>query len=162
MTTYPIRTLRGEIAGAVILVAFTFAIFAMTILPVLTGSAPRPEWFGRIVVGGLFLLGCLALCLGSLREVREIRVSDDGTVEFTRRWATRRMPASDIRSMAGHYHRDYDGNMTIWRLTVVTAHGTFKFEQFTDVLLFADQIRSLNPGVAIEGLWPMVSPRRAY
>jgi hypothetical protein len=162
MTTYPIRSLRGEIAGAVVLVAFTSAIFAITILPVLTGSAPRGEWFGRIVVGGLFLLGCLVGGLSSLRSIREIRVSDDGTVEFTRRWATRRMPASDIRSMAGHYHRDYDGNMTIWRLTVVTAHGTFKFEQFTDVLHFADQIRSLNPGVAIEGLWPMVAPRRTY
>lgn len=159
MTTYPIRSGRAGWGQWVLGTVFMGAIFAMTVLPILTGDAPRAEWLGRIGGFVVFLLIGVGAYAWERRQLSEIRVSDDGTIQLVRRnGQVTSLTARDVRELEGEYSRDYDGNYTIWGFSLRAAQGNFRFGEFPDVMGFVEWVRTHHPGVRIAGVWPMGPP----
>jgi hypothetical protein len=159
MTTYPVRSRRLDRWQWVIGTIFFGALFAMTVLPVLTGDAPAPERPGRISVFAVFVLIGYSVNAWERRKVSETRIADDGTIQLVRgNGKVTTLAAQDVRELEGEYSRDYDGWYTVWNLSLRDVDGTFTFGEFPSVMDFVEKVRTHHPGVRITGLWPMASP----
>jgi hypothetical protein len=90
-------------------------------------------------------------------QVHEIRVADDGTVEFARLRGTVWMAARSVRVVEGVRSRDEDGDV-YWRLRIKHARGRVDVWYFEEAKGFVGDVRAHNPAVEIAGRWPAGPP----
>jgi hypothetical protein len=119
-------------------------------IPLLLGGLVASEWLGGLAISALLWL---AGWHHVGRQVREIRVADDGTVEFVRVRGRIRVAARDIRAVEGAKHRDEDGDV-FWELRVRHSGRRIRVWNFERAEEFVADLRALNPSVAVTGEWP--------
>jgi hypothetical protein len=155
MTTYHLDTALALRVHALLMWAAGATLAAIGLVYVSNRDDGGRE-FPFVIVAvfiGAFVWGGIA----KLREVSEIRLLEDGTVEIARGLGGIRLGAGDIYRLEGTLKQEYSGGPT-WHLRIHHAGGRVSCAQFRDVTDFVDRVRAANPRVAITGVWPMGIP----
>src|SRR4051812_1605278 len=131
MRTFPVVDRQAPVIFGALLVAF-LTIFFLLPLGVLASA-----WLTGVlfVLGGVFIAARMVWV-----QIYEIRVHDDGNVEFRRRWTTRTVAARGIRAIAVKWTTDED-NDSYCHLHI--RHGSRKIMVpcFPDAQEFLTQLR---------------------
>jgi hypothetical protein len=82
----------------------------------------------------------------------EIRVADDGTVEFVGLRRNLRIAAQEIRVL--ERVRYYDEGSLVKEMRITHARGAEVLPDFDESEEFIADVGALNPGVELIGIWP--------
>jgi hypothetical protein len=155
MTTYTLSSRTGFIVFA----ALPFGIAAGFVVVLLLPSLRDGRWL-TVFFTMPFIFVFSAAGIGILRQVYEIRIAADGHIDLVRVVGAVHLTAGQVRVLEGKLWRDYDGNLSVWRLQLRSTRGDFGLGEFPNVMEFAHRVQAHNPNVQMRGLWPMGPPWR--
>lgn len=143
--TYPIRS-RSDLIVRDGLIGAGFTVAAGVVL------GGMWHWAVGVAVSAAICVGAW-LHYGS--TTYEIRVTEEGVVEFVRLWRSLRVPAHAILAVEGVWDVDEHGQ-TSWDLLI--EHGRpgrwIPLDRFPGVEEFVAEVRRLNPAIEHRGVGP--------
>ena len=160
MTIYRFHPRAQSILTSVVMAGLGIGIFGLVGMPMIMEGGSGPGDGFRTLRLTLTAICCALILLfswGSLRQVHEMRLAEDGAIEFRRVAGSTWITARDVHSLEGTYFGSYDGN-AYWQFRIRHTRGQFSFGEVDDVLDFVDRIALHNPEVRITGAWPMTMP----
>jgi hypothetical protein len=160
MTVYRFQPRAQSILTSLVMAGLGIGIFCLVGVPLIGEGSSGPGDGFRTLRFTLTAICCapfLFFSWGSLRQVHELRLAEDGAIEFRRAAGSTWITARDVRSLEGMYFGSYDGD-AYWQFRIRHTRGHFSFGEVDDALDFVDRIALLNPEVRITGAWPMTMP----